>query len=345
MLFYKGFCRQYFLDFYGVNCHIGYIIPQGGNFYPLYKNLSFMTYKKIIKSLVFLGVLGALVSCSYFRDVPTTFSKIPVVSFDDEEKAYLDPDDAPIKLNDFVSYEIKDTFRHYGVNWLGLNVADMYTHVKRLSDDSYDFKVFIRSKNVAKMISRFKSDTSAIVNYHIGINGAKYTPYEYETLFNLRKKRRKIMMFFSDDGKRLLRESNVPPERRWKREEVLPELKIEVYDPLSVVFEARRKIIDGIKTGNHLFAMPLYDGRRRTILHFRIYGQTDEGLIHVSFSEEPVSGYTNNEMKNFTDGTRIFHMYLSPNDFLPVKTYAKSPAGNAKIYLKRECRDEFECMP
>ncbi len=234
--------------------------------------------------------------------------------------------------------------RHYKVSWSNFDVANLYVSIvtEQVADDIlYQFQVVIKSYGLAKMISGFKSDTITIVKAH----NENYYPLRFATSFKLRKKRRDITLTYSKDGKKIIKDVNIPAEYRWKRKAVSQKLKDGSYDPLTIVFAARKKIKEAIEQGGEKqFLLPLYDGRRRSDIKFTIYPERVKKLIHISFQEEAIAGYTDNEKSNLIERSSVIHVYLSPDDYFPVSAEGDSQIGSATIALEKECKTMADCM-
>jgi len=250
--------------------------------------------------------------------------------------------------------DVKDTrintVRKYSAYWAGLHVGDMINAVESegvfLTDKNeikaQKFTTIIRTHNLAKLISGYKSTTKALMSFN---ENGEYKPSSYSTSYKIRKKHRDITMKYSADGSTIIEETNMPPEKRWKRKEVPSNLKVNSPDPLTLIFQIREKIRHIVeKGGRNTFTLPLYDGRRRSNYFFTVYGITKNNLIHITFEEKPVSGYTNNELKDFKKGTTLVTVYLAKDDLLPVWAKAHSFLGTAKILLKKYCKTLEECL-
>lgn len=254
--------------------------------------------------------------------------------YGDDSGKPADKGDLPKKLA-----EIKDQARLNKVYWGGIHVGDLIVEVKK-EGEYYNFEVIMRSYNIAKLISKFSSETEG----KIKITDDGFLPSYYKTHYKRRKDDRNIELKFSDDGQTIISDINTPPEKRWKRKEVPAELKIGVQDPLSIAFVARQMIIDRLESGEKEFSIPLYDGRRRSKYNFKIKGKTKDGLIEVGFAEEAVAGYTDNELKEFKKGNKEITLYLSPLDYWPVKAKGRSPLGNATASLDKICDTLEKCL-
>ncbi len=235
--------------------------------------------------------------------------------------------------------------KRYEVTWLGFHVGDLYVKIKSEEQGGDLFsrmQVIIRSYGLAHKISKFQSDSQSLMKY---MGNGQYIPYQYATSFALRKKRRDITFLYNEDGSEILTETNVPPEKRWKRPEVEAVKKANTYDPLTLSLMARTQLIAAIADGKKEFTMNLYDGRRRTNFDFKIKERRGkEQLIHMTFTENPISGYTNNELKKIKNEKTVISLFISPKDFLPVSAEGESSLGTALIKLKDECSTLKECL-
>ncbi len=240
--------------------------------------------------------------------------------------------------------------RRYGAYWSGMHVGDLFAMVEKNTtiDDKgekregLEFKVVMRSYNLAKLISKFGSEATAQIGY---TKEGRFIPQKYTAAFSRRKEHREISLTYDATGENIIEETNTPPEKRWKRKEVPAELKVGTPDPLTYVMRAREKIRNIVDNGGkNTFTLPFYDGRRKTNYFFTVYGITQDHRVHVTFEEEPVAGYTNNELRDLKEDKPMFTLYLAKHDLLPVWAEGYSPLGRAKIILKKYCVTFEQCL-
>jgi hypothetical protein len=255
---------------------------------------------------------------------------------------FLDTDltsDSPIAVDGLAAGKLAKKARWYRVYWGAVTVADLYI-ILLPTREGYGIRTVIRSRGIAKMLSRWQSDAGATMTFE---TPDKYRPVRYKTAFQLRNKKRRIDIRWDKNGN-ITKESNEPPENRNKRPAVSAEGKKGAYDPLTAIMVARDKIRKAILAGKKKFTVPMYDGRRRTDMNFTIHGANDKGQIHVSFTEGSIEGYTNSELKDLKERDAYFHLYLDPKDLFPVFGKGQSLIGKAYIRLKKECSTLRECI-
>jgi len=159
----------------------------------------------------------------------------------------------------------------------------------------------------------------------------------------------------------VLSEKDNPPEDRNKRPIVAKNLKDNAYDPLSAALLAREKLrqMKGsgalekgqLEKGGANFTIPMYDGRRRSNLEFTVYGRETLKLggqkisvIHIGFIDNPVAGYTKNEIRDLPTQNPVINAYISDDDLLlPVKGNGEISIGFATGSLKNECTKFVGC--
>lgn len=219
--------------------------------------------------------------------------------------------------------------RSYGIFWGGMNVADAILDIKN-SNDTYTIRLFIESRGLARRISKYR----CAVKTEVIVKGDQYTPIFHQAIFELRKKRREIKISYDKDGN-IKSEESIPPENRAKRPEVSKELKDKILDPLTAGILSRNLA----SIGND-FKIPIYDGRRRTDLEFKLEEKT-----HMSFVMTPVAGHTNNELNDKAYKDLRIHVYFDDKDFLPVKLEGKSSLGFVVGRLEETCKTIDECLP
>lgn len=232
----------------------------------------------------------------------------------------------------------KNIIRKYGVYWLGINIADFYADIEQKGND-YKFKSYIETHGIAKLVSGFRSNTESIFNK----SGDKFIPKKFNTNFVRRGKIRDIELVYSKDGKKITHHKNEPAEHPGKRPPVPEDVRNGSIDPMTFIFTVRERLKTAIQKGEKKFSSRFYDGRRLTELEFKIKGKTKTGLINISFIENPISGYTKNELSDIDDRKVEISLYISPNDFLPVKAFGDSTFGKATAILEKECKTIEEC--
>jgi hypothetical protein len=244
----------------------------------------------------------------------------------------------PLKKLKALEVQEVNTTRRYGTYWSGFNIADLIVQIKPMEGGFYAVSSHIRSYGLARMISGYSSNTKSFLKKE------GFTPVDFYSYFKLRNKERTIAISYDKDGK-IVEESNKPAENRHKRPAVKAKGKNGVHDPLSAALLARKQLIDTLKAEKKSFSTSVYDGRRRFDLLFTVHGLTEEGRVHISFKEDPIAGYTNNELKTKKErGDPEIHIYLSPEDLLPVKAVGKSILGTAHGILNAECEDIKSCF-
>lgn len=249
----------------------------------------------------------------------------------------------PIRINlDQEGYGAKrlpKKARWYRVYWGAVTVGDIYV-VLIPTKEGYGMRSEIRSRGIAKMVSGWRSDTGVTMRFE---EPDKYIPVKFKTAFRLRDRERKIEIVRDKNGD-ISAESNVPPENRNKRPAVPDKDKVGVYDPMTAIMAGRMEVRKAILDGKREFVVPVYDGRRRSDMLFKIHGADKNGNIHVSFKEGAVAGYTNNELENLKDRDPEFHILISSQDLLPIAAKGESLIGTAYIKLIKECATLQECV-
>lgn len=229
--------------------------------------------------------------------------------------------------------------RLYKIYWSGLHVGNAYTEIIP-TQEGYGMRLHMRSRGVAKLLTDWKGNSAASMYER---DDKSFVPKRFLTAYENRKKPKRIELLFNKAGS-VQKESVEPPDNRDKRPAVPAANKNGVYDPVSLIFAARHEVRKAIEAGKNTFTMKMYDGRRRTDLPFTILGMTEEGLIHISFTEIPVAGYTDREMKGVKDGERQISLYLSRHDLFPVFVKGTSPLGSATIRYSKDCDSVAACM-
>ncbi len=224
--------------------------------------------------------------------------------------------------------------RWYSVHWLGMHIGDLFAEIK-YDHGIYYLRTVTQARGLAWAVSRFKGDSLSL----FGFSEGEYRPLMYSTSYQVRNRQRAIRLEYAPDG-RLEKESNVPPENTLKRPPVSEALKHHTLNPLVIALAARQTIGDGKKE----FTLPLYNGRSRSDIHFRIEGKTPEGRVEIALWQEPIAGHTNNELEDIRERKIVIRLFLAPDSLLPVHGKGESAVGSAILQFRRDCDSLDACM-
>lgn len=236
--------------------------------------------------------------------------------------------------------------RLYKLYWGGMNLGNLVGAIEK-AEDGYHFKVNMRSRGLARLITKYQSDT---LTHFAFTDDHQALPVSFMTKGSLRKKQRIINIDYDQEG--LITYENVnPPDKRWKRPAVKKESKAGSMDPLTMLINVRKRVIDYLQGGEKEFTYLLYEGRRLSKLYFTIHGKMrltigseEFPVIHVHARRDPLEGFTNREKEKMAMEEPVIDMYLSDDEFLlPVKAVGEIPVGNAIMLLKKVCKTMEEC--
>lgn len=239
----------------------------------------------------------------------------------------------------------------YGVYWGGFHIGDLIIATKQ-EKDTCTVETYIRSHGLAKLISGFRSDTKSTIHCvenkrnSDSLHADYFVPQFYETHFTLRKRDRNIELTYSKDGKEITKDYNHPPENREKRAAVSDEDKSETHDPLSSAALTRNIFQYALEHGQapEPFIIGMYDGRRRTDIELHYVGTTPEGNHTIEFRELPISGYTNNELRDYKKSKNRYYITVDAKTYMPLKALGESTLGNANILFTRQCESVESCL-
>ena len=227
-----------------------------------------------------------------------------------------------------------DGARRYGVYWTGVHVADMF-----VSHSPTAMDVEIKSYGLVKKISKFKSKTRTA---YLQDSGA-VRPATFHTVFQNRSRERKIDIAYDAQGN-VLKESVVPPDNRKKRPAVSQQGKDAAVDPLTATLLARQRVIEARQKGEKQFNFPIYDGRRLSMLNFKI-GNTKNikvdgkkyRVFPLTFRRSPIEGHTDRELERMKEEEPTMKVYVTDDETaMPVRAEGKAPLGTAIILYKGE---------
>ena len=182
------------------------------------------------------------------------------------------------------------------VLWNGFHVGSLFFGWHKRKDGVLETQAFIRTYGIAKQVSRYKSNSTSLTKDGV--------PVEFHTNFSHSKSKREIRLNW--DKFKITKEYNQPPEKPGKRTPVSAKMKEGAYDPLSAFFAARAKVMAGKKK----FAIPMYDGRRRSELQFEVAGKQSDGNILVKMREIFLAGYTKREQEERAKRNITINIYI-----------------------------------
>lgn len=217
------------------------------------------------------------------------------------------------------------------VYWGGFHVASLITGWERQKNGVMRMQAAVRTYGLANNVSRYRSDSVTFIRGGV--------PQAFHTQFSHRKSAREIKLRWNNQFI-LMNEYNQPPEKKGKRTPVPKAHKNKAYDPLTAFFVARAKVMSGAKK----FSIPMYDGRRRSELQFRVLENLPNGDIHVIMREIFLAGYTKREQEERAQRDITIHIYVDPKTFIPVGGFGQSPIGTATGELAASCDTFAECL-
>ncbi len=240
--------------------------------------------------------------------------------------------------------------RLYKVFFSGLNVGSLIISYKE-NEEKYNIEISIRSHGIAKKATNYLCSAKS----EIKKKSNNFIAERFDTTFRLRKNVRNITIKY-DDSKNVIEHINFPKENPKKRPPIPQNLKDGAYDPLTVALVVRKKIKELRESGELekqavKFTLPLFDGRRRSDLKFTIHGrenqtimEKDTKVIHLSFENIPVAGFTQNELRNLPKHNPLINVYVSDDDLmLPLKGDGETRIGWATGSMVRECSSIEDC--
>ena len=250
------------------------------------------------------------------------------------------PTSAPIPVK--TEIEGETIIKRYNVGYLTFNVADFYAELTPLQKTAdytkYRFRLYSKTNGFVDYVFGWMSYTVS----ELRVYNNKVVPENFKTKVTLKKKTREIVIDYDTNGK-IVFEQVTPPDNRGKRPAVEDKFKIGSFDPLTIVIETRRLVMNAVKNNNfndkgvYSFTLPLYDGRKRTDINFELRNKKVSGLYPLKFVMKDVAGYTNNELEDAKKGDKIIEIFIDPKTFTPVTASGKSPLGSARARLLQDC--------
>ena len=232
--------------------------------------------------------------------------------------------------------------RWYKAYWGNIYIGDLFAEIA-----GKQIRVAIQSYGLVATISRYRSVT--LGQFRMLPNG--YIPEYFATQYRNRQGERRIALQYDSDGN-LVKETVIPPDKRWKRPAVSEALKQHSVDPVTAFMVARWQLKKALEEGHTNIAFTMYDGRRLSRFDFTLLGRKDLTMgkhtypvVIVRFLRHPVAGYTNNELQRMKGEEPEMVVYVTEDAlFLPVRIDAKAPLGQVVIRHAEDCHSLEHCQ-
>lgn len=234
---------------------------------------------------------------------------------------------------------------NFNLRYLSFDVANFYSELEESGNNEYIVKFYSRTNGFVDYLFGWMSYTSS--HFKLSNNG-EIIPQSFKTKVKLKGKLREIELKYDPEGK-LVFEQVTPPDNRDKRPAVAEELKKNTFDPLTIGIEARRMVIEAFEKdsfnshGTYDFSLPLYDGRRRSDIIFKLFKKKADNNYRLSIRQKKIAGFTDNELADENRSDKAFmDIYVEPNSFVPIEVTGKSPIGTAYAKFVGNCPQGLE---
>jgi hypothetical protein len=238
----------------------------------------------------------------------------------------------------------------YKVEWVNMDVGYFYAKTISTSNknngDVVDFEFKAKSVGIADRFAKFMWNSNTIAK----LKNNKFTPVSVDRTGRLKKKTRNIKLKYDAAGNIIFDEAN-PPESRDKRPAVPQIDKDKSFDVLTMILEVRSKVIDIIQQNNFendstSFALPLYDGRKRSNISIDVFKPTaqqiERNIFKIRVRQKLVSGLTKTEISGEKKNAVYIDVVVDAKIFMPISASGKSGLGSANAKFVRDCQGSFE---
>ena len=198
----------------------------------------------------------------------------------------------------------------YEFSWGGIGFGKIALQADE-TDATYSARTLIKSKGLASIFVKHTSDTTMDGTK----SGATYLPQNYDANFQTRNKKKHIKLIYDGAGN-IKEEISEPADT--DRPKVSDKERSGAHDPLSLLFEIRRKLFDTLAASEKTFNVNMYDGRRLTKVQVDIVDLTTRSvagekkkMVHVIATRSALAGYTDKELERMKDGVNSMHIYFS----------------------------------
>ena len=237
----------------------------------------------------------------------------------------------------------------YSLSVGALGAADMALRHEE-DGEGYRSELSTRARGVAHLLSRYQS---AAVSEGRESAGDGLAPESYCWISDQRQRTRTIDVVFDPDSGDVVR-MEMQRNGKPKRTEVPPELQVGVVDPLTAIFNLRRRTAEALAgEGPERFGASVFDGRRRYDIEAEILGRgraTIDGekhpVVEVKLNIRPLAGFDEHDLEQVPGEDGYARVQLSDDGRLvplDVRTYGAPVA--TRLELIEDCSDGRRCGP
>lgn len=220
---------------------------------------------------------------------------------------------------------------NYKVYWGGMHVADLQakTDEKRISTQ-------IDTKGLVGMVSNYKNQAEAELNYHNG----EYVPTRFS-----KKSQKTSGNKHTEIAYKAGRVDDLKSSENLSQETAKEAGNLRAVDPLSAFVIARAKVREALRQQRKSFSLSTYDGKKLSRLHFELLGTekkdiagVEEDVLHIRMTRVPLSGFGSDEASD-----SVVELYVDDEHLIPLIANANAPIGHATIVIDKRCFSADEC--
>ena len=249
----------------------------------------------------------------------------------------------------------------YTVMFGGLKVGDAVVSLDQTST-GYSTNLKMASSGALKLVTSIRAELHGEGTFAPTQNGVAMVPSTYENMWSTGDVAGKMTMTFDPathaatteerifnpaTGEDMKRE-DLPWNRRGKIASVPPNMRVNVFDPMTAFLSGRRQVMAANGKPGATFRIPIFDGSRRydivgkigAVKSVSINGKT-QNLLPVTAKLEPVFGFLPQSEAKMKDWEG--KLYFTPDQrMVPVQIVAGSDAMSAVMNLSADCNQQPE---
>ncbi len=203
---------------------------------------------------------------------------------------------------------------HYTLAWNGIPMGRATLDAHQ-SNSEYLMEMRVKLAGIAKLIAKHKSTTKVEGKMAENMALAERT---YRSDYTQKKTDKSIRLHYASGG--ILKAREIIPKDNPATRPPVPFTELTaVPDPLTFVHVVRKRVDEARTKDEKKFSLLLYDGKRLTKVDLTMLG-VEEGSLKVGVKRTPLKGYTQKELKKFSEnGERAILLFFSNDERLTLK--------------------------
>ena len=224
----------------------------------------------------------------------------------------------------------------YVVAWNGITIGRVNLTAKETAK-LYSMNVDTKTHGIATIFNTERR----IAEANGTVNNGRYIPARYASFPQGKDEGRRTTLTYANNGKISNRERVPDDDVTWRVP--VPEAQVNnATDPVTAGFILRKQLHEAIEAGKSESMVKTYDGARLAEMRFTVIKPSAKVQVMDSYRDtvttivtrQPIAGYTSKEIKTFTKGDPVVHLYFSADDkFMPLRATVSTNFGELSATL------------